>query len=110
VGLALVLVAKARLPNSSSEDYKRQANQLLLEAIERDSNRSMAHPAMGRLRTIQDRQAEALVEYRTAIALDPNNAWALTRLGQNFTFVGQTGTMHPLYRKSAEAQPARNSR
>jgi adenylate cyclase len=101
IGIGLVLAANVGNGFSNSvEADKKRAEELLVEAIQRDPNRSMAHAAIGLLRTLQDRQAEALVEYRTAVALDPNNAWALRRLGQTFMFMGEPEPCVPYIEKA----------
>jgi tetratricopeptide (TPR) repeat protein len=62
---------------------------LLLEALEHDTNRSMAHYAMGVLRRSQNRLEEARIELETAIALDRNNARAYHQLGHTLRYLGQ---------------------
>jgi adenylate cyclase len=83
IGIATILVANVTdgWSNSLEQDQAR-AEQLLLEAIEHNANRSMAHYAMGALRRVQMRLAEAQIEFETTIALDRNNARAFYRLGQ----------------------------
>jgi len=90
VGVALVLAGNLVNGYSSSvhEDQAR-AEKLLLEALERDVNRSMVHGAMGLLRQAEDRQAEVQAELETAIALDRNNSWAVRQLAVMFMFTGQ---------------------
>jgi len=90
IGVALVLAGNLVNGHSSSvhEDQAR-AEKLLLEALERDVNRSMVHGAMGLLRQAEDRQAEVQAELETAIALDRNNAWAVRQLAVMFMFTGQ---------------------
>ena len=83
IGAALVLAAN--LADGFSSDVqqdKKRAEKLLLEALERDANRSMPHAVMGLLRRTEDRLAEARAELETAIALNRNNAWAIRQLGQ----------------------------
>jgi predicted Zn-dependent protease len=67
----------------------KRAEQLLLEALERDVNSSTAHTAMGMLRRSQNRLSEAKLELETAIALDRNNAFAICQLGQTLMWLGQ---------------------
>lgn len=98
IGIGLVLAANVGSGFSGSVAAdKQRAEQLLVEAIERDPNRSMAHAAMGLLREKQDRQAEAQIEYQTAVALDPNNAWAVRQLGKTFMLTGQPDALHSLH-------------
>jgi adenylate cyclase len=90
IGIALVLANNISDGWSTSvEQDKARAEQLLLEAIERDANRSMAHYAMGMLRRVQNRLAESQIEFETAIDLDRNNARALHQLGQTVMWLGQ---------------------
>ena len=90
IGLGLVLTANVEAGFSSSiQDDQGRAEQLLLEAIGQDANRSMAHAVMGFLRRIEGRDAEAQAELETAVALDRNNAWAIRHLGVTFMLIGQ---------------------
>jgi TolB-like protein len=82
IGIAVILIARLNSGSAFSSSPERdRAEQLLQEALGLDANRSMAHAAMGFLRRVEDRQADAQAELETAIALDPNNAWAITQLG-----------------------------
>jgi adenylate cyclase len=76
--------------HSINEDGAR-AEQLLLEAIESDPNRSIARSSMGQLRRVQNRLTESRIEYETAIALDPNDDFAHVQLGWTLLFLGQPG-------------------
>ena len=91
IGLAQILVGNVADNWSSfvKQDEARD-EQLLLEALERDANSSMAHRTMGLLRRVQNRLAEARVELETAIALDRNDAYAIRQLGMTLTFLGQS--------------------
>src|SRR5206468_5122833 len=74
IGIALVLATNVGDGWSSSvEQDKSRAEQLLLKALERDANRSMAQYAMGMLRRVQNLLAESQIEFETAISLDRNN-------------------------------------
>ena len=90
IGLARVLVVAVQMAWSSSvaQDQAR-AEQLLLEALDRDPDRSMAHQAMASLRQTQNRLAEARIEAEKAIALDPNLALAHHTLGQTLLNLGE---------------------
>jgi tetratricopeptide (TPR) repeat protein len=83
IGIALFLLGNItyRWSRSQQQDQAR-AEQLLLEALESDPNRSTAHFAMGDLRRHQVRLSEAKMEFEAAIALDRNNARAIYQLGQ----------------------------
>ena len=82
VGLAKALgEAVTSAAGSASQDIPR-AEQLLVEAIERDPNSSLAHEAMGTVRLRQkNRLREAQIELETALALDRNNISAVRQLG-----------------------------
>jgi adenylate cyclase len=91
IGIAMVLVMNIRssLDKSIQLGKKVRANHLLLEALARDANRSMAHAVMGLLRRTEDRIPEAIAEFETAIALDRNNAWAMRYLGATLMLSGE---------------------
>ena len=77
-----------------------RAEQLLLEALGRDPNNSMAHTAMGQLRRVQNRLAESRIECETAIALERNNALAIYRLGTALMWLGQPDAGIPYIEKA----------
>jgi adenylate cyclase len=83
IGLARTLLNKiADGIHSSAPQELARAEQLLLETLEHDPNRSAAHEAMGFLRRIQGgRLSESRMEHETALALDPNNFRAVSQLG-----------------------------
>jgi adenylate cyclase len=90
IGIAATLVViLANGWSTSVQQDQARAEQLLLEAVERDPKRSMAQLAMGILRRYQNRLAESRVEHETAIALDHNNARAFHQLGLTLMFLGQ---------------------
>jgi TolB-like protein/class 3 adenylate cyclase/Flp pilus assembly protein TadD len=106
IGLGLVLVANVEGGFSSSvQDDLRRSEQLLLEAIGQDANRSMAHAAMGFLRRIEGRDADAQAESETAVALDRNNAWAIRSLGVTFMLTGQPGPCIAQVEKAVKLNP-----
>jgi TolB-like protein/class 3 adenylate cyclase/Tfp pilus assembly protein PilF len=82
IGLARALtVAVTSAAGSAAQDIPR-AEQLLVEAIERDPNSSRAHETMGFVRLRQkNRLREAQIEFETALALDRNNLGAVNQLG-----------------------------
>jgi len=90
VGIASVLVrGVAEGWSASRHKDEGLAEQLLLEALERDVNRPTAHYALGMLRRVQNRLAEARIEFETTIALDRNHARSFFRLGQTLMFLGR---------------------
>ena len=106
VGIALVLATNVSDGWSSSvEQDKARAEQLLLEVIERDANRSMAHYAIGMLRRAQNRLVESQIEFETAIGLDRNNARALLQLGNTLLWLGQPEAGIPYIEKATRLNP-----
>jgi TolB-like protein/DNA-binding winged helix-turn-helix (wHTH) protein/Tfp pilus assembly protein PilF len=91
--------------SSSAQQDKARAEQLLLEALEQDTNRSMAHVAMGILRRLQARLSESKMEFETAIALDRNNARAIFQLGQTMMWLGQPEAGIPLLERAIRLNP-----
>jgi tetratricopeptide (TPR) repeat protein len=100
----LVLKIKVLWSKSVQQDQAR-AEQLLVEALERDANSSMAHDTMGELRRFQNRLAEAQIEFETAIALDRNNADAFFHLGMNTMFLGRPEAAIPYIEKAIRLDP-----
>ena len=97
IGLATVLASTVVNGWSSPvEQDEARAEQLLIEALGRDPNSSMAHFSMGLLRRTENRLAEARAELEAAVALDRNNANALSSLGGVLRFLGrpQAGIPH----------------
>jgi adenylate cyclase len=91
--------------SSSAQQDQARAERLLLEALERDTNRSMAHIAMGILRRMQNRLSESKMEFETAIALDRSNARAIFQLGQTMVWLGQPEAGIPLLEKAIRLNP-----
>jgi TolB-like protein/class 3 adenylate cyclase/Tfp pilus assembly protein PilF len=97
IGVASILVRKvAEGWSSARHEDEASAEQLLLEVLERDTNRPSAHYAFGMLRRVQNRLDEAVVEFKTTISLDRNHARSFFRLGQTLMFLGrpEEGTPH----------------
>jgi adenylate cyclase len=101
IGLATVLAANLldQWSNSVQEDEAR-VEQLLLEALEDDPNRSMGRLARGRLRRFQARLNEARTELETAIALDRNNWAAFYQLAGVVLSLGEPAAAIPLFEKA----------
>jgi adenylate cyclase len=102
IGIAGRLVAgMADGLNSSFEQDAARAEQLLLEALERDANSAGAHERIGLLRRLQNRLDESKIELETAIALDRNYHSAYLQLGNTLTLLCQPAGGNPANRESA---------
>jgi adenylate cyclase len=90
IGLATALaVAVSDASGSALQDIPR-AEQLAVEAIERDPQSARAHHAMGSVRFRQrDRLQEAQIEFETALALDRNHLGAVRLLGWTLLHLGE---------------------
>jgi adenylate cyclase len=106
IGLAHVLLFNVgdSYTDSVQQDIAR-AEQLLLEALDRDANQSTAHALMGLLRRFENRHSESRVELEIAIALDPNNTLAVRQMGQTLMFLGQPETAIPYLEKAIRLSP-----
>jgi adenylate cyclase len=89
----------------ASEQDSARAEQLLLEAIESDPNRSIARSTMGQLRRVQNRLPESRIEYETAIALDPNDDFAYVQLGWTLLLLGQASSAMAEGEKAVRLSP-----
>jgi TolB-like protein/Flp pilus assembly protein TadD len=90
VGLGATLTAQVLNGWSDTPlDDRARAERLLLRALESDPDLAMAHHAIGALRRSQNRLADAYIEFKTAIALDPSYAPAYSQLGQTLMYLGQ---------------------
>jgi adenylate cyclase len=97
IGLAGALNAAVINAAGSASQNLPRAEQLLVEAIERDPNSSWAHETMGWVRQSQkNRLREAQIELETALALNHNNlgavralGWALANLGEPEACIAQ---------------------
>lgn len=90
--------------NAFQNDLAR-AEQLLVEALERDPNRSMAHEAMGMVRRGRKRFMDSKMEFEVAVSLDRNNARALLQLGRAFMFLGEPAAAVPLIERAMRLNP-----
>jgi len=90
IGIARTLInlVAGGWSNSVERDELR-AEQLLLEALDRDASTSDAHEMMGLLRRFQNRLAESRIELKTAVSLDRNDASAFRNLGLTLMYLGQ---------------------
>src|SRR4029077_5242736 len=90
IGTASVLIRTvAEGWSTTANQDEALAERLLLEVLERDTNRPSAHYAFGMLRRVQNRLDEAVVEFEATIALDLNHARSFFRLGQTLMFLGR---------------------
>jgi TolB-like protein/Tfp pilus assembly protein PilF len=106
IGLATILASNiADGWSACPEEDRSQSEKLLLEALERDPNRSMAHYAMAMVRRSQGRLIESKIEFETAITLDRNNARAYFNLGQTLIFLGQPQAAIPQIEKAIRLNP-----
>jgi len=106
IGIASVLLTKvASAWSTSARQDAVQAEQLLLEALERNSNNAWARAMMGLLRRLQDRLTESRIEWETAIALDPNNATAFRQLGYTLMHLGLPEEAIPMIEKGIRLSP-----
>jgi TolB-like protein/class 3 adenylate cyclase len=97
IGLGAALAANVGNGWSSSvKQDEARAEELLVDALGRDPNSSMAHFGMSALRGAQNRLAEAHAEAEAAVALDHNNANAEVILGIWLNWLGrpQAGIPH----------------
>jgi len=65
----------------------------------------MAHYAMGMLRRVQNRLADAQIEFETAVGLDRNNARAFYQLGVTLLWLGQPQAGIPYIEKAVRLNP-----
>ena len=106
IGVASILaVTLANGWSRSVQEDQARVELLLLEALERDPHRSMAHFSLGILRRSQDRLTEARIEHETAIALDHNNSRAFHQLGLTLMFLGQPEAAIPHFEKAIRLNP-----
>jgi TolB-like protein/Tfp pilus assembly protein PilF len=106
IGIASVLAANLSDARSCLvQQDEARAEQSLLEALERDTNRSTAHRAMGHLRRSQNRLTESRIELETAIALDRNDARAFFQLGMTLMYLGRPEAAIPQLEKAMRLNP-----
>jgi len=89
----------------SREQDMARADQLLLEALERDRDKPKAYFVLGRLRRLQNRLIESKIELEKAIALDRNNATAILQLGITLLYLGQPEAALPHFEYALQLNP-----
>jgi adenylate cyclase len=82
-----------------------RAQELLLEALEQDSNLANAHFAMGILCRSQGALIDAQIEFERAIGLDRNHGLAAYQLGIVLAFRGQPEAAIPYIEKAIRLSP-----
>jgi TolB-like protein/Tfp pilus assembly protein PilF len=106
IGLATILVSNIADGWSAAVDQDLvRAEGLLVEALDREPNRSMAHYAMGLARRSQKRLVESQAEFEIAIALDPNNARAHFNFGNGLLLFGEPEKGIPHFEKAIRLNP-----
>jgi tetratricopeptide (TPR) repeat protein len=89
----------------SREQDMARADQLLLEALERDRDQPKAYFVLGRLRRLQNRLIESKIELEKAIALDRNNSTAIMQLGITLLYLGHPEAAVPHIEYSLQLDP-----
>jgi adenylate cyclase len=106
IGLATALLSNLLDGWSTSfQQDEARAERLLREALEHDTNRPMAHLAMGLLCRSQNRLVDARIEFETAIALDRNFAIAYRHLGVTLMHLGEPEAGIALVEKAIRLNP-----
>ena len=90
IGIARILTGNvgSGLSNSIEQDNAR-SERLLVEVLDSDPTRQMAHSVMGQLRRHQNRVPESRLQLETAVALNPNYDWAHMQLGWTMLHLGE---------------------
>ena len=107
VGVAQILVENVikRWSKSLQQDTAR-AEQLLRDALDRDSNHARANFVMGMLLgRIQGRLAESKIALEKAIALNPNSPGAHHQLGYTLIGLGEPELALPRFEKAIQLNP-----
>ena len=106
VGFAMVLNEYLTLGWSKSRDQDiARAEQLLLEALERDRNHQRAREELGRLRRVQNGLIESQIELEKSIALDPNDTVAINQSGITLIYLAQPEAARPHFEKALRLNP-----
>ena len=106
VGIANVLVNYIAFRWSKSLDQdKARAEQMLVEALERDDDNASAHTNMGVLRRYQNRVNESQIELERGLALDRNNTGAMQGLGWTLIALGRPEAAIPYFQKAIRLDP-----
>jgi adenylate cyclase len=106
VGIAMVILNSwaAGFSESRQKDLGR-AEQLLLEALERDSNHTRALCCIGWVCRLQERLPESQIHLEKAIAFDRNYAGGMVQLGFTLNALGQPEAALPHFERALELSP-----
>jgi tetratricopeptide (TPR) repeat protein len=112
IGIAAVLVANLDaswrsgiFQEHAAQQNAERAERLLLEALEKNANLSVAYSTLGYLRRLQSRLTESRVALEESISLDPNNEAANRQLGWTLLFLGGPGDAIARGEKSLRLSP-----
>jgi adenylate cyclase len=106
VGIGNILVNKIAFGWSKSPDQdKARAQQLLVEALERDDDNAQAHIALGTLHRYQNRVNESQIELERGLALDRNHAGGMQALGWTLIALGRPEAAIPYFQKAIRVDP-----
>jgi adenylate cyclase len=105
-GIARVLLnGRAAGFTQSPEQDTTRAEQLLIEALERDSNNPGALYALGWVRRYQNRLLESRIALEKAVALDRNYAPAVVQLGFTLSALGELEAALPHFERALQLSP-----
>jgi adenylate cyclase len=102
---SVLLVSGASGFSKSPQQDQTRAEQLLLEALERNGNHTRALWAGGWLRRLQGRLVESQIDLEKVIALDRNFAPAEVQLGYTLNALGQPEAALPHFERALELTP-----
>ena len=106
VGIASVILnAWAAGFSKSRQNDLARAEELLLDALERDGNHARGLVCMGWLRRLQGRLPESQIHLEKAIALDRNLAPAFVQLGFTLQGLGELEAALPQFERALELSP-----
>jgi TolB-like protein/cytochrome c-type biogenesis protein CcmH/NrfG len=109
--LSQVLSDQALYGYISGAPIREAAHQAAMKALAANPNSSDSHTAMARVYMLLDRDwAAALAQVRQALALDPNDSWALVCEGMIEVYGGRPDSGIPRLERSVSIDPINESR
>jgi adenylate cyclase len=107
VGIAEILTQNIiKSWSKSPEEDQARAEKLLIEVLERNTNHPWAHFTLGEIRrALQQRFAEARIEFERALSLDRNHCGALLQLGWTLADMGKPEKALPYFEKALQLTP-----